>query len=318
MFAHVHTAPHTGAYYSHDGNWVELADKNSEKTFTAGDISANSITLPAAGISKIKITSNGNIDASGNVDIQGYFNTTATTVSTSPDTGSIRTRGGVGISGNLVVGGSRGGTDDMVMGISSEGIGVGGTFGSPEYIIPIGGGGVGEVLTWPGTGNTLAWGAGGGGGGSSLWTENGSDIYRPSGKVGIGTVSPSEALHVEGATIVTGNITAYYSDERLKTFQGKIPNAIKKINQLNGYYFVENELAKSLGYNNDKVQVGVSAQEVEKVLPEIVTQAPIDKKYKTVWYDKLTPLLIEGIKEQQQQIENQQQQIDELKSLINK
>ena len=178
----------------------------------------------------------------------------------------------------------------------------------------------------------MAWGAGGGGGGSSLWTENGSDIYRPSGKVGIGTVSPSEALHVEGATIVTGNITAYYSDERLKTFQGKIPNAIKKINQLNGYYFVENELAKSLGYNNDKVQVGVSAQEVEKVLPEIVTQAPIDKKYKTVWYDKLTPLLIEGIKEQQQQIdsqqqqidsqqqqiESQQQQIDELKSLINK
>jgi hypothetical protein len=84
---------------------------------------------------------------------------------------------------------------------------------------------------------------------------------------------------------------------------------LEKIKQLNGYYFVENELAKSLGYNNDKIQVGVSAQEVEKVLPEIVTQAPVGKEYKTVWYEKLTPLLIEGVKEQQNQI-------DELKILV--
>ena len=113
-----------------------------------------------------------------------------------------------------------------------------------------------------------------------------------------------------------GDITAYYSDERLKTFKGKITEPIEKINKLNGYYFVENELAKSLGYNNDKLQVGVSAQEVEKVLPEIVTDAPIDKKYKTIWYEKLTPLLIEGIKAQQTQIQSLQSQIDELKELI--
>ena len=112
------------------------------------------------------------------------------------------------------------------------------------------------------------------------------------------------------------NITAYYSDERLKDFKGKITNPIEKIKQLNGYYFVENELAKSLGYDNDKLQVGVSAQEVEKVLPEIVTKAPIDDKYKTIWYEKLTPLLIEGIKSQQQQIESQQQQINELKEMM--
>ena len=105
-----------------------------------------------------------------------------------------------------------------------------------------------------------------------------------------------------GAITSSGNITAYYSDERLKDFKGKIDNALDKVSQLNGYYFTENAKAKELGYNNDSLQVGVSAQEVEKVLPEIVTKAPIDSKYKTVWYDKLVPLLIEALKEQQQQI----------------
>ena len=56
-------------------------------------------------------------------------------------------------------------------------------------------------------------------------------------------------------------------------------------------------MAKELGYNNDDIQVGLSAQEVQKVLPEVVTQAPIDEKYLTIWYDKLIPLLIEAIKE---------------------
>ena len=65
------------------------------------------------------------------------------------------------------------------------------------------------------------------------------------------------------------------------------------------------------------MQVGVSAQEVEKVLPEIVTKAPIDNEYKTIWYQKLTPLLIEGIKEQQTQIEQQQTQIESLQEQIN-
>jgi hypothetical protein len=111
--------------------------------------------------------------------------------------------------------------------------------------------------------------------------------------LGVGTT----ASGTSGEIRATNNITAYYSDERLKDFMGTIPDALEKINKLNGYYFKENELAKSLGYSNERLQIGVSAQEVEKILPEIVTEAPIDSKYKTVWYEKLVPLLIEAIKE---------------------
>ena len=52
-----------------------------------------------------------------------------------------------------------------------------------------------------------------------------------------------------------------------------------------------------------KRQVGVSAQEVQAILPEIIAPAPIDPQYMTIDYSKLVPLLIEAIKEQQEQIE---------------
>ena len=109
-----------------------------------------------------------------------------------------------------------------------------------------------------------------------------------------------------GSFSASSNITAYSSDERLKEFKGTIQQALDKVDQLNGYYYEWNDLAKSL--DNGKSfksgrEVGVSAQEIEKVLPEVVTEAPIvkienlDVDYKTVYYDKIVPLLIEAIKE---------------------
>jgi hypothetical protein len=106
-----------------------------------------------------------------------------------------------------------------------------------------------------------------------------------------------------GEIRATNNITAFYSDARLKDFIGEIDNAVAKIMQIGGYYFVENEKAKELGYDNEERQVGVSAQEIQAILPEVVTEAPIDGEYLTVWYDKLVPLLIQAIKEQQAMIE---------------
>ena len=119
------------------------------------------------------------------------------------------------------------------------------------------------------------------------------------GSLGIGTA----ASGTTGEIRATNNVTAYYSDERLKDFHGQIEDALSKVKNLNGYYFTENETAKSLGYANGDMQVGVSAQEVQAVLPEVVTQAPVSNEYLTVYYDKLVPLLIEAIKDLSDKIE---------------
>ena len=110
--------------------------------------------------------------------------------------------------------------------------------------------------------------------------------------MGVGTGASGTA----GEIRATNNITAYFSDERLKNILGKIENALEKLKTLDGFYFEPNEVAQELGYEK-KVDVGVSAQRVEKIMPEITAPAPIDEKYITVRYEKLIPLLIEAIKE---------------------
>jgi hypothetical protein len=66
---------------------------------------------------------------------------------------------------------------------------------------------------------------------------------------------------------------------------------------LSGFTYNFNEIGESLGFDGSVRCVGVSAQEVQKVLPEAVKPAPADENYITVQYEKLVPLLIEAIKE---------------------
>jgi len=113
------------------------------------------------------------------------------------------------------------------------------------------------------------------------------------GGLGVGAASASTT---DGEIRATNNITAYYSDERLKTKLGNIDNALAKVETLSGFYYEANEVAQALGYEVKK-EVGVSAQEVQAIMPEVVAPAPIDDKYLTVRYEKLVPLLIEAIKE---------------------
>jgi hypothetical protein len=116
---------------------------------------------------------------------------------------------------------------------------------------------------------------------------------------------------------VAGNITAYYSDMRLKTHLGKIENAREKVRQLEGFYYEANELAQSFGYK-PKREVGVSAQAVQAVLPEIVTDAPINSNYLTIDYERLTPLLIEAVKEQDDEILELRARVAKLEALVSK
>jgi cytoskeletal protein CcmA (bactofilin family) len=145
----------------------------------------------------------------------------------------------------------------------------------------------------------------------SLGIDTNDDVQFDS--LGVGTA----ASGTTGEIRATNQITAYYSDARLKEFQGNIDSALDKVMALNGYYFVTNDRAKELGYTDENRQVGVSAQEVQAVMPEIVTDAAINSNitdgtendYLTVHYDRMVPLLIEAIKEQQKQI-------DELKAKL--
>jgi hypothetical protein len=116
--------------------------------------------------------------------------------------------------------------------------------------------------------------------------------------LGVGAAATGTA----GEIVAINNITAYYSDERLKTKLGNIDHALDKVMSLNGFYHEANEIAQSLGYEV-KREVGVSAQEVQAVMPEVVAPAPIDNQYLTVRYERLVPLLIEAIKELKAEID---------------
>ena len=117
--------------------------------------------------------------------------------------------------------------------------------------------------------------------------------------LGVGVAASGSA----GDILATGDITAYYSDDRLKTKLGGIENALDKLMQLSGFYYQANETARELGYEV-KREVGVSAQEVQAVLPEVVSPAPIDNQYLTVKYERIVPLLIEAIKELKSEIDD--------------
>ena len=78
-----------------------------------------------------------------------------------------------------------------------------------------------------------------------------------------------------------------------------IGNPLDKISQLNGYEF--DWIAKEGIHENEGHDVGVIAQEVEKVLPEVVQTR--ESGYKAVKYEKIVPLLIESIKELKQRVE---------------
>ena len=149
------------------------------------------------------------------------------------------------------------------------------------------------------------------GSGTTAWSKvltdtNASGINVQFKSLGVGTA----ASGTTGEIRATNQVVAYYSDDRLKTKLGTIENAIGKVMSLEGFYYEANQTAQDLGYEV-KREVGVSAQSVQSVLPEVVKEAPISDEYLTVQYERLVPLLIQAIKEQQLQIE-------ELKKLINK
>ena len=147
-------------------------------------------------------------------------------------------------------------------------------------------------------------------------------------------------LDANGDLLVTGNITAYYSDERLKKVTENVENVLNTLKHIDVFKYKTNELANSLGINNNKNEIGLSAQQINKYYPEVVSIAPFDRKYDddkeetvsksgenylTLNYERLVPILLQGIKELndkniklESELSEMKKDIQSIKNFINK
>ena len=136
------------------------------------------------------------------------------------------------------------------------------------------------------TGSLLISGSGAGNG-SSIITTGSINI---SGSLGVGTA----ASGVVGAILATNDVVAFASsDERLKENVEVIGSAVEKVEAIGGYTF--DWIPMEGIHVHSGHDIGVIAQEIEAVLPELVTTR--DNGYKAVKYEKLTAVLIQAVKE---------------------
>ena len=116
-----------------------------------------------------------------------------------------------------------------------------------------------------------------------------------------------------------------FSDDRLKAKDGDLTETLDKLGSINAFYYYENDLAKELGFRNGDRQLGLSAQELKEVLPEVVSIAAFDreldpetgkfksrssKNYLTVDYEKLSAFTLQAIKELVDKVDHKASQVD--------
>ena len=128
---------------------------------------------------------------------------------------------------------------------------------------------------------------------SDSWIANGSN-----GQLGVNRSDPGYTLDVNGTIRATADVIAY-SDERVKENIKTIDKSLEKVNQLRGVEF--NKIGE------DKKSIGVIAQEIEKVIPEVVYED--QDGMKSVAYGNITGVLIEAIKELKAEVEELKKQI---------
>lgn len=130
------------------------------------------------------------------------------------------------------------------------------------------------------------------------------------GNVGIGTSNPAYRLHVMGITYSYGGYQS--SDIKYKKDITQIDSALDKVNNLTGYsYLYKTDEYKDKNFPEGK-QLGVIAQELEKVIPEAVMTD--EEGTKAVNYSMIIPVLIEAIKAQQKEIDDLQSTVTQLQS----
>jgi hypothetical protein len=221
----------------------------------------------------------------GTLKINNTVEITNTTNSTSKDTGALILEGGVGIERNLNVGGN---------------VSVAGTFGVSQ----------GMTITGVTTFNNLVDANGGATiDNIRIGVANDNTIDTSTGQLTLdsngGQLNINDNTYITGILSVTDDITAFYSsDERLKDNIVPIEDPLAKVLSISGNTFDWNDKSSHTGKD-----IGVIAQEIEKVLPEIVTTR--DNGYKAVQYEKLSALLIEAVKELSHKVDDLQQKLND-------
>jgi hypothetical protein len=141
-------------------------------------------------------------------------------------------------------------------------------------------------------------------------------VIKENGFIGMGNSDPTVRLQVNGDIIA--NSIAGSSDIRYKTNIRPVENALDKVKSLRGVYFNWNQKAFPTKEFSDKTELGFIAQEVEKVLPEVVMKDNTAEEYRSVKYDKVVALLVEAIKEQQKQIDSLTVKVNKLSKKRNR
>jgi hypothetical protein len=124
-------------------------------------------------------------------------------------------------------------------------------------------------------------------------------VVQNSGNISIGNINDTYKLDVTGTIRATGDVIAF-SDERVKENIRTIENALDKVNKLRGVEY--NKIGE------EKKSIGVIAQEIEKILPQVVHED--EEGMKSVAYGNIVGVLIEAIKEQQKKIDELKMKID--------
>ena len=208
--------------------------------------------------------------------IDGILKVTDTTQATDVNSGALQVDGGAGIEKNLYVGGNASITGnltvsgDLTIDSSSTLVSSAGSFGNIQIAV----------------------------------TDD-NTIDTQSGNLNINAAGSGTLVAIQTNTTITGilsvtdDITAFWSsDERLKDNITKIDNPLDKVLSISGNTFDWNEKSNKSGHD-----VGLIAQEIEKVLPEAVTTR--DNGYLAVDYHKVVPLLVEAVKELSDKVEDQ-------------
>ncbi len=124
-------------------------------------------------------------------------------------------------------------------------------------------------------------------------------LYNGSGAAKLSTTSLG--VTITGTATYSGKFQKFPSDIRLKTIISSIDNPFEKLGNLKAFKYQPNEIAKTLYQMDNKIQIGLSAQEVQKFMPEAVFVD--DNGYLTLSYESIVPVLIQSIKELKQELE---------------